>query len=523
MIILKGKYILTHDLGTTGNKAALFDLNLNIVYHTKEDYPIYYPEQGWAEQKAENYWDSVQKATRTIIQENNINPEDILALVFDCQMNCTVPIDRGGVPLMMCINWLDTRSAAIINKNIRGIINISGIGLRNLLMFIKITGGAPGTNGKDPISHILWIKENKPEIYKKTFKFLSVKDFIVYKCTKNAITSRDLAHTSWLMDTNPEKFDWSEKILKKFKIDKEKLPEVKKSTEIAGELTTEASEKLGLKSRIPIFVGSGDLTAAAIGSGAILDNQLIVCLGTSDWVAAHTSKRLKDLLNYTGSICSVKENYLCISKQETGAACLDWVMNQMFKEEINKHEENTKDLYNQLDLIVENAEIGSKNLIFTPWLFGERSPLNNPFVRGGFYNLSLDHDRSNLLRAVYEGVAYNIKWALKVVEKLIGKQDVINIIGGGANSNIWCQILADVLEREINQVSEPALAGARGSAVVAMVGLKIIKDFSEAIPMIKVNRAFKPNLENKKIYDKLFGEFLKIYKRNKNMFKNLNL
>jgi len=520
---LADKFILAHDLGTTGNKAALLDINLNLISQTKVDYPLFYPKPGYAEQNAEDYWNSVVKATHTLINESKVNQNDILALIFDCQMNCTVPIDIEGIPLMNCINWLDTRAAATTRKFTKGIIKISNFGLRNLLMFIKITGGAPGINGKDPISHILWIKDNLPEIYEKTFKFLSVKDIVVYRCTKNAVTSRDLGNTSWMMDNNPGKFEWSDKILNKFGIDKEKLPQIKRSTEIAGELTTEASDKLGLKPGIPVFVGSGDLTSAAIGSGAILDNEPIICLGTSDWVAAHTSKRLKDLIHYTGSICSSQDNYLCISKQETGAACLDWVINQIFRDEKEKFKEKQEELYKLINSIVGNSKVGAKNLLFTPWLFGERSPLNDPNVRGGFYNLSLDHNREDLLRAVYEGVAYNIKWALIILEKLVGKIDKINFIGGGAKSNVWCQILADVLERNIVQMIDPDLAAVKGSAIISLVGLGLLKDFSDAIPLIKIKQNFTPNPDNKKIYTKLFTEYMKIYKRNKAMFKHLNL
>ena len=523
MIILEGKYILTHDLGTSGNKAALFDLNLELISQTKEDYPLFYPKPGWAEQNPEDFWNAVKKATNTIIQQSNITPDEILALVFDCQMNCTIPIDNEGNALMKSISWLDTRAAQITKNFSKGLIKISGYGLKKLLMFLKTTGGAPGFNGKDPISHILWIKERHPDIYERIYKFLSVKDYVIYKCTKKAVTSRDLGNTAWMMDNNPGQFEWADKILRKFKIDKEKLPEIKKSTEIAGKLTNEASNELKLKSGIPVFVSSGDLTSAAIGAGTIFDNRLVICLGTADWVAAHTSKRVKDLLHYTGCISSAQENYLCISKQETGASCLDWIAEKMFTSEVEKYKEKPNDLYLYLDSVIKSVEIGSKNLIFTPWMFGERSPINDPNVRGGFYNLSLEHTRFDILRSIYEGVAYNIKWSLNYVEKLVGKTDEINCIGGGAKSDIWCQILADILERKIIQMENPELAAAKGSVIISMVGLGILKQFSDAISLIKVKKVFTPNRENKKIYNKLFNEYVHIYKRNKKMFKRLNL
>ena len=519
---MANQYILTHDLGTTGDKAVLFDLEMNAIHHEKITYPIHYPEEGWVEQEPEDFWNAVKNSTKVIISKANINKQDIIAIAFSCQMNCTIPINQEGKALMRCISWLDARASSVTRKFTKGLIKIAGFGLRQLLMFIKVTGGAPGVNGKDPISHIIWIKEHEPEIYKKTFKFLSVKDFIIYRCTKNAVTSRDLGHTSWMMDSNPEKFVWSDKILKKFEIDMEKLPEIRRSVEKAGGLTKDAAELLGLVEGIPVFVGSGDLTSAAIGSGAILDNQPIICLGTSDWVAAHTSERLIDLIHYTGSISSSQDNYLCISKQETGAACLDWIINQMFQDKMEAYKGDVNGLYEYLNSLVISSPVGAKNLIFTPWMFGERSPLNDPKVRAGFYNLSLNHTREDLLRAIYEGVGYNVKWSLRIVEKLVGETKRINIIGGGANSEIWCQILSDILNRIIVQLTEPDLAGARGSVIISMVGLGIFKSFSEAIPLIKIKKEYNPNSDNTETYQKLFTEYMKIYKRNKRMFEQLN-
>jgi xylulokinase len=519
---MSNQYILSHDLGTTGNKAVLFDLNLNTIQQVKVSYPLYYPKEGWAEQEPEDFWNAIKESTKQILQKTNVNKQDIIAIIFDCQMNCTIPIDQNGNALMRCISWLDTRASIVTRKFTKGLIKIAGFGLRKLLLFIKVTGGAPGVNGKDPISHILWIKEHKPELYNKTYKFLSVKDFIIFRCTKKAVTSRDLGHTSWMMDSNPNKFSWSDKILKKFKIDKDKLPEIKTSIENAGDLTRDAAESLGLMEGTPIIVGSGDLTSAAIGSGAILNNQPVICLGTADWVAAHTSERLKDLVHYTGSISSSQDNYLCISKQETGAACLDWAVNQMLKDKVETDTGDKKHLYDYINSTIATSPVGSKNLIFTPWMFGERSPLNDSKVRAGFYNLSLDHSRADLLRSIFEGVGYNIKWALQIIEKLVGETNKINFIGGGANSEVWCQILSDILEREIVQMAEPDLAGARGSAIISMVGLGILNSFSEAIPLIKVNKEYKPSIDAAKIYRELFAEYMKLYKRNKPMFEHLN-
>jgi len=526
VLILNDKYIFTYDIGTSGCKAAIFDTELKLIAQTSENYPIYYPKEGYVEQDVKDYWDAVKSCTKKLLQDTDITSKDILGIIYDSQANCTIAIDEKGSPLMRAINWLDVRAASITSLYSKGLIKISGYSLRKLLMFLKIAGGPPGLTGKDPISHIIWIKINKPDIYKNTYKFLSVKDYVVFKSTNIATISRDLGHTSWMMDSNPGMFQWSEKILKKFKIDKQKLPEIKDATEIAGNLTAKAAIELGFELSpehpIPVIVGSADLISSAIGSGALDENQIHISLGTADWVAAHSHERLRDIMNYTGGISSIRGRYLCISKQETGTVCLDWVINQLFKYELEKYKENKEKMYQILDEMVQNTPAGSNNLIFTPWMFGERSPLNDPRVRGGFYNISLEHTRNEVLRATYEGISYNIRWALQVVEKLVGKSESINLIGGGAKSNIWCQILADVLQRKINQMEDPSLGSAKGSAIIALLGLGIIEHLSEAIPLIKVSKTYKPNPEKKLIYETLFDEFLKIYKRNKKMFKSLN-
>ncbi len=518
---MEGKYVLAFDLGTTGNKATLFDFKLNPVSQAYENYPIYYPKPGWAEQEPDDFWNSVKKTTATILKESKCDLKDIAALSFACQMNCTIPIDKEGHPLIKCISWLDTRAAVAIRGKMKGNPKYKGMSLKKILFFKKHTGGGPGKNGKDPISHIIWLKEFMPEIYEKTYKFLSVKDYIIFKCTNNAVISKDLANTMWLKD--PITDEYSEIVLQLVKIDKEKLPEIKKSTDIAGKLSEIAAKELNLKKDVPVFVGSGDLTSVAVGSGGVKENEMILCLGTADWIGCHLNERKTDIPHYIGTINSAQDNFLYISKQETGAACLNWMLDQMFKDIVNKHQEQKKKLYTEIDSIVEKTQAGSKKLIFTPWVFGERSPINNSEVRGIFFNISLEQTRNELLRAVYEGIAYNLKWSLDPIEKKLGKCKEINIIGGAANSDIWCQILADVLERDMRKIKDPSLGGTRGATIIAMVGLGIFKSFTDAIPLIKTDKIFSPNLENTGIYKKLYHQFEQIYRNNKKMFKALNL
>ncbi len=503
------KYILAHDVGTSGSKGTLIDMNCNIIASESAEYEIIFPEKGYAEQNPDDWWNAVIKTTNIILEKSGVKGVEIAGIVFSAQMAGTIPVNKEGTPLMNCLTWLDTRAAKQAKKIVgSGLLKISGYTLIPLIQFLRITGGAPGLAGKDAISKILWLKEEEPEIYRDAFKFLDVKDYLIYRCTGNFVTSRDCANITWMMDTRPGKFCWSQSILKRYGIDRSKLPEIMKSTDIAGKLTKKASEELGIPEGIPVVNGAGDMTSAAIGSGAVLDGETHVYVGTSSWLAAHLKSRKKDLTHYMGSICSANpEMYLCVAEQETASGCLEWIKSNIVRELS----------YKELDEFVESVEPGAGGVVFTPWLFGERSPLDDPDVRGGFYNLSLEHDRSHLARAVYEGVAVNIKWALEYFEKLVragaNRVDKIFIIGGGAKSEVWCQIFADALARPVIRVEKPLEAGARGAAIIAMVGLGYLKDFEAVKELIHTEKTFSPNKEHVEIYEDILSEFKRIYSK----------
>jgi len=517
-VTLKGKYILAHDTGTTSNKAVLVGLNGEIVGHTSAEYPVYYPKKGYAEQHPQDWWNAVTKTTRELLEKTGVKTSEITALIFTTQMSGTLPVDSNGEPLMPCMIWLDTRAKEQAEKMSRGIIKIAGYGLLTLIRFLSITGGIYGHVGKDPICKILWVKEEQPKIYAETYKFLDRKDYLVYKCTGNFVISRDYANIWWMMDTRKGRFNWSDTILKKYGIDKAKLPEIRKATDVAGKLTSKAASEMALPEGISVIVGAGDVASAAVGSGAVREGKIHAYIGTSGWLGCHLSERKKDLFHYIGSICSANPDmYLCVAEQETAGACLDWLKSTMFKESMEE------DVYKLFSKMATKVRPCADGLIFTPWLFGERAPLDDPTVRGGFHNLSLEHAPEHMVRAVFEGVALNMKWALLYVEKLAGKAENINIIGGGAISDIWCQIFADALNRRISRIYDPKEAGAKGAAIIAIIALGHIKSFEDSEKLVKIDAVYEPSPQNVAIYEKIFKEFQNIYKNNKQMYRRLNL
>ena len=515
------KYIIAVDHGTSGVKVAIISVFGEVMGWEFEKTPLYLIPENGAEQNPNEWWNAFLIASKRLIANITIPPEDLVAICVSGQWGCTVALDSEGNHLMNAISWLDARGAPYIQKKMKGLINISGYGLRKVIKWIKKTGGGPTLTGKDPISHILFIKNEYPEIYEKTYKFLDSKDFMNFKLTGKFAATFDSIHLNWI--TNCQDINniyYEDKLIKILGVDKDKFPDLIKSTDVLGTLTKEVADELGIPHNLRVMGGSGDLQMAAIGSGAVKNYEGHIYLGTSSFVICHYPKKTTDLFHNIAAIPSANpERYFIASEQDTAGACLTFLRDKFVYFKSNEEKPHS---YADLDEIAEKIPAGSNNLIFTPWLYGERTPIDDHTVRGGFHNLSLDHNLDFAVRAVFEGIAFNSRWVLKYVEKLAGKKmDPLNIIGGGAVSDVWCQIYADVLNRTIRRVKNPIQSNAKGAAFVASVGLGYIK-FDDISELTEFSKIFKPNQENRGIYDKLFKEFVEIYNKNKNIYQRLN-
>lgn len=497
------KHVLAFDIGTTSIKCGLVSLNnFKPIKIVKKENDIIFNKEGWAEQEPEKLWLDVLDLSRRIKEESKIVAN---ALIFDAHMAGIVPVDNGGYPLRNMIIWLDERASGLPRDLFSGFIKIQGYSVPKLLKFLRITGGAPSKTGKDFLSKIVWIKENERNIFQKTYKFLDVKGFLINRCTGKFVTSQDEASLTWLADTRKAKAVWSDSILKSYKLAKEKFPEIKQSVDIVGETKGEIAKEIG---NVPVFIGAGDLTAAAIGSGAVKEKEPHIYIGTSDWIAYHTSKRKVDIVHYIGCILSAIPNkYLFVAEQEVASGALEWAMKMLGMEKN----------YKEVEEIVKNT--ASTNIIFLPWLYGERAPVDNPLIRGGLINVSLDTNKGEILKAIMEGVSFNIKWIFPYVAK---DAKEINIVGGAALFDSWCQIISDCLEIKIKRVEYPELTGIRGLSMIASVGMGIYKNFEEASSKIVIEREFLPRKENSEKMKKKFKEFIKLYKKLKDTCKNLN-
>jgi len=520
-------YVLAHDVGTGGNKASLVDIEGEILASAEKSYPVIYPQANWAEQDPEkHWWDAIKETTVKAVSKSQVSPRDVIAITFSTQMMGTIPVDRGGVPLMNCMTWMDSR-AAKQNKDI--VSNPI-----NMLRMLRITGGVP--SGKDIIGKILWIMEKRPEIYEKTHKFLDCKDYLIYRTTGQYVTSWDCANLTWFMNTRKGKNEWSDTILGWMNLEEDKLPRLAPSIEVVGSLSSEAASELGLTTETQVVNGCGDMTAAGVGSGAVGEKELHLYAGSSAWLGAHVEDRKLDISSYTGSIRSaIPGMYFMVAEQESAGACLkhlreEWHCNlcenvkTLAAEECAICKRGDRNPFKTIDKIAEQAVAGSDNLLFAPWMFGERTPLDDHNVRGGYFNLSLAHTKKEMVRAVLEGVAFHTRWMMEGVEKgkMLGEVPRINMIGGCANSNLWPQIFADVLQKPINRMRHPLEAGSIGVSMVAFVGLGQLRDFKQVSEKIPIDRTFSPNPNNFETYTRLYEIMKEYYKKNKGLWKKLN-
>ncbi len=512
-------------MGTSGNKAIAVTVDGKITGEEKARYPIFHPHADWAEQNTEDWWNAVCKSTRDLLVNNHIDPQSVIGLTFSSQTQNIVATSRSGKALRPAISWLDGRSADIISEKLWKRPRIMGYNINRIIQFLRITGGAPGHTGKDQIGKLLWLKEYEPECFAETWKFLDAKDYILYRMTGNPVTSTDLAYIWWMMDSRKHRNQWHPGLCALAGADIEKLPEIRPSQEIIGRLTEEAALHTGLPKGLPVVNGAGDLAAAALGSGALKEGEFMVCLGTSGWVGSHVKKRKIDLPHYTGCIGSANpsEYYLAMAHQETCCICLEWLKDHVLyhKDQLLK-EYHVSRIYEILDNLAASVAPGADGLLFTPWMYGERCPIDDKHVRAGLFNIGLNHSKEHIVRAVLEGIALNTRWAMETLEKLYSPVTRMNMIGGGGKSDLWCQIMADVTGKEIHRVDQPQNAGARGVALLAAMTLGHISSYSAIADHIKIDRIFTPNLENKDLYNRMFKRFKQIYTNNKNWFKKVN-
>jgi xylulokinase len=506
--------VLAVDLGTGGPKVAVVSESGRIVAHAAEPVTLHLLEGGGAEQDPEEWWSAVRRAAARALGSAGVDPGVLVGVGCTAQWSGTVAVDAAGAALMRAVIWMDSRGNAEIRRVAGGSVNVLGYDPRKLLRWVQVTGGAPGLSGKDPVSHILFIRQAYPDVYARTATFLEPVDYLNLRLTGRASASFDSIAAHWVTDNRDiDAVAYDDRLLEWTGLDRGRLPDLVAPGTVVGEVTDSAAAELGIPAGLPVVTGSGDVHSAVVGSGAVADFAAHLYIGTSSWISGHVPfKKTAPTSNVASIPAALAGRYLIADEHETAGACLTFLRDNLGL---------APDL-ETMNAMAGRAPAGSGRVIFTPWLNGERSPVADHTVRGGFHNLSLSTTSDQMVRAVFEGVALNSRWLLEAVEKFVGRRlDSMAFVGGGANSDLWAQIHADVLGREIRQVADPVLANVRGAALLTLHALgRIAPDDIPA--MVEIRGTYEPTGAHAEEYDLLFGEFVTLYKQTKGIFKRLN-
>lgn len=528
-------HIIIYDFGTSSVKTCLFDIGseIRLIASSTGSYGLYISDDGGAEQDTEEWWAALCSTTRDLFDRSNVRPEEIRGLAFCAQMQGTVLVDKDAKAVRRPMNYLDQKGIKEFKECMgSGMIKVSGCSLFKLVRNL-IVNYAGSTSAKDPVWKYKWVENNEPENYKKIYKWLDISDYLAARCTGRIIRTADSAFATFLYDTRKGKEGWNKGLLKMYKVDPGHMPEIIDSTDLVGGLTQKAAKELGLVEGIPVYGGGGDTTFVNIGAGCTSPGDTHIYVGTSGWVSTFLDHQTVDVNSRITGVLSAKHGYFnYYAELETAGKCFDWVMNHLALDEVGIYLDKKKvtddveskytSLYDYLSDEISKVPPGANGVIFTPWMHGNRSPFEDSNAAGMFFNIKIENGKRDMLRAVLEGICYHLRWLLESQERKEKTSETIRFVGGGALSDVTCQILADVTGRKIETVNNTQEVGAIGTALVVAAGINGVDVLELAKKIVKADHIYVPDPKNKDVYERNYKVFKKLYKTNASNFRELN-
>lgn len=519
------KHVLAIDLGTGGPKVGIVSLEGEVIASASGKTPIYFlPGQG-AEQDPAEWWSASVGAARQAIQAAQVPVESIIAVIVTGQWGVIAPVDEHGEPLMRAVHWADTRGGPYNQQIVGGFPMVQGYGLRKLLKWLDVVGMPPLLSGGDSMGHIQFIKNELPDIYRRTHKFLEPMDYINMRLTGKFVATSNTTIAYFLNDNRDlHKLEYHPWLLEASGVDVEKLPELIPINGVIGHLTASAAAELGLRPETQVVASCSDNSSSAIGSGGVQDGEITAVLGTSGYIAVHYPKKKSDMNNFIVTIPSATpDRYLVIAETSNTCKVIDSVLFNMFLAEDELEAGGTPDdVYQRYSQMAAQVPAGSNGVMFLPWFNGAMSPQGDDKVRGGFLNLTNRTTRRDLARAVMEGIAFNWRWLRGAVDHFIGTQPTYwRLTGGGALSDVWAQIMADVVGLPMHQQADPRNSNVLGASFIAFQRLGLLS-WEEIPAKVKFARIFEPDEKNRAIYEKMYAQYRAAYKQLRPVFHKLN-
>lgn len=507
--------VLVVDLGTTALKVGVVTWHGRVTGWEERQLVTDYGPGGSATQDPAQWWDLLVEAARAVLA--GVPSGDVAAVAVTGQWGSTVPVDADGLPVGRCLMWMDTQGA----RHARGIVGgpVQGYRPDVLAGWVRRTGGVPSTSGADPVGHMLHLERDRPDVAAAARWYLEPVDHLTMRLTGRPAATPMSMTAAWLTDNRrPDVLAYDPVLVRRAGLPMAKLPPLVASLSVLGPVSGTAAAALGITRGARVVTGMPDLHAAAVGSGCLRDFEAHISIGTSAWVGCPLPAKKTDVLRQLAAVPGLGDGgYLLADNQDSAGRCLQW-----FRGAFAAPGEGLLPSYDDLVGAAASSAPGAGGVLFTPWLTGERCPVDDRAARAGFHNLSVATTRADLARAVLEGVAYNLRWLLAGAEHFTRRRlEPIRLVGGGARSDLWCRILADVCDRTIERTADPVLVGLRGGGLAAALALDRVRR-EEVRALVPVDRVFAPDPAVRATYDRMFAEFPRLHRVQRRMFARLN-
>lgn len=501
------KYVIAHDLGTSGNKATLFDEEGKLIASRVASYQTVYAAGNRAEQNPADWWKAIVETTNALLQL--VSPADIAGIALSGQMMGCLCVDKKGNPLHPHLLYCDQRSQeeeALLAEKI------------DPLRFYEITGHR--ISASYSIEKLMWIRKHLPEVFAYTDKMLNAKDYINFRLCGTIATDPSDASGTNAYDLN--RWAWSDEIIEAAGLDQSLFPEVRSSIDVIGEVTEAAARETGLRKGTPVICGGGDGSCAGVGVGCVAPGSSYNYLGSSSWVALTVEKPVVDEQRRTMNWAHVVPGMLHPSgTMQTAGASYNWMVQQLCQHEKAEAALRKGSVYDLIDEQILQSPLGANKLLFLPYMMGERSPRWNVNAKGAFIGLTVGHTHADMLRAVMEGITLNLGLIVNIFRQHVPVENM-TVIGGCAQNPVWQQMMADIYQTDIHIPNYLEEATSMGAAILAGIGAGLFKDFSVTDRFIHIDKTISPIAANVEKYKQLSEVFDRTYYHLKEVYTDLS-
>jgi xylulokinase len=493
------KFVLAHDLGTTGNKASLFDEEGRARASVFSGYETAYPRPNWVEQNPEDWWQAVCLSTRQLLQAAKIGPAQVACVTFSGQMMGCVPVDAQARPLRSALIWADKRAVAEAAQLLEQVDMETGY---------RITGHR--VSESYTAAKIMWLRAHQPEIFSAAHKILQPKDFIVARLAGVFATDYSDASGTNLYDLAAR--EWSPRMLAAARLDRDLLPDLHPATAVVGRVLPSAAAETGLAAGTPVVIGGGDGSCAAAGAGVVREGSAYNYIGSSSWIATASRAPIFDPTLRTFTFAHLMPGmYMPCGTMQAAGGSYQWLRDNVCPPEAAAARELGLSPYELMNLQAEQSRPGANGLVFFPYLLGERSPRWNADARGVYFGLHMGHTRADMVRATLEGITLNLKVILEAFREQGAQFESMRVIGGGANGRVWRQIMADIYGLPVQRPALLTEATSLGAALAGGIGVGLYPGWELAETLTPIVDETRPNPALAPLYEKLYRFFNQAY------------